>query len=54
MGDRITSLDELLGMDFVFWHKKITHIEIIKHLQYSAIITGLAHGWFYQAIEKEV
>lgn len=52
-GDQITDLEALMSETFVFWHNRITHISVIKNLQYNVIMRGLEYGAFYRAVKKE-
>ena len=52
-GILITNLDELMEQEWVYWHNRITHIEVIKNQQYNTIMKGLKYGCFYQAIRNQ-
>lgn len=53
VGEPITSLDELLNQEFVFWGDKTRHIEVIKSLMLRTVLKGINNKWFYKAIKKE-
>lgn len=52
-GDTITTLDELLEQEWVMWHGRTRHIEVIKHLQLSNVIGLIEGGYLRKAVRKE-
>ncbi len=52
-GDLIKTLDELLMQEWVMWHGRTTHIEVVKSLQLRIVIDSLVRGGFCKAIKKE-
>lgn len=53
IGEKITTLEELMKQDFVYFCGGIKHIEVIKSMQYRGIIRFIQDGCFYKAIKKE-
>lgn len=52
-GDRITSLDELVKQEFVYWNHKITHHGWFKSWQLRMTENAIKAGRIYKAIKKE-
>ena len=52
-GDRITSLDELVKQEFVYWNDKITHHGWFKSWQLRMTENAIKAGRIYKAIKKE-
>lgn len=53
VGEKITNLEELLKCEWVIWHGKTTHIEVIKSLQLRIVMKSLECGLIHKAIKKE-
>ena len=53
VGDRITSLEELLHQEWVMWGKTPRHIEVIKRFQLLTVLRFIELGYFYKAVKKE-
>ena len=51
-GEVITSFDELLKQEFIYFHDKIYHNGWIKSWQFNMIINQLNKGCLYKAIKK--
>ena len=52
-GYAISDLETLMKQTFVYWHNRITHIEVIKSLQYRAIMRNIENRQFYEAVKNE-
>ena len=52
-GEPITDLSELLEQEWVMWHHRPKHIEVIKHTQICIVLKWLEIGAFSKAIRKE-
>lgn len=52
-GDRITSLDELVNQEFVYWNDKITHHGWFGSWQLRMTKMAIERGIIYKAIKKE-
>lgn len=52
-GDRITSIDELLSQEFVYWNNKITHKGWFGSWQLRMTANAIKNGSIYKAIKKE-
>jgi len=52
-GGKITSLDELVKQDFVYWRDKITHKGWFMSWQFRMTCNAINHGVISYAIKKE-
>jgi len=52
-GEKITSLDELVKQDFVYWNDKITHKGWFMSWQLHMTCNAINHGVIFYAIKKE-
>lgn len=52
-GEPIFSLDDLLLQQFVYIFGGIKHIEVVKHLQLSTILSAIKRGGIHKAIKKD-
>lgn len=52
-GERITSLDELVKQEFVYWNDKITHHGWFKSWQLRMTEDAIKRGIIYKAIKNE-
>ena len=52
-GDVITTIDELINCEFVYWNDKIYHRAFIQSLQLILILRILNNKGFKYAIRKE-
>lgn len=52
-GDRVTSIDELLKQEFVYWNNKITHKGWFGSWQLRMTANAIKNGSIYKAIKKE-
>ena len=52
-GEVITTIDELINCEFVYWNDKIYHKAFIQSLQFSLVLRILNKNGFRYAIKKE-
>ena len=52
-GEKITSLDELVKQEFVYFADKINHIGWVKSWQVSLALRYIERGWLYYAEKIE-
>ena len=52
-GAKITSLDELVKQDFVYWNDKIWHHGWYLSCQFRMIYWGMLNGRIHYAIRRE-
>jgi len=52
-GERITSIDEMLEQEFVYWNDKITHNGWFGSWQLRMTKMAIERGIIYKAIKKE-
>ena len=52
-GKPITTVDELLNQEFVLFHGRTKHVEVIKSMPLRVVLNFLKSGSICEAVKKE-